>query len=122
MKQIAFMLIVLIGMMMWGGMPAKTFNPIRVSTPEELFLLVTTAELEQNEHSSNEYSRLKLLFSENFLQDLRGYEPKLKSFIIRTGETEQNERFLAVKAKVLQILPEAKINQMTAAQMKQLKN
>lgn len=121
MKQIAFLLLVLIGAM-WAFMPAKAVQMNRISAPNELYLLVTTAELEKNDHSSTEYSRLKLLFSENFLQDLRGYEPKLKSFIIRTGETEQNERFLAVKAKVLQILPEAKINQMTAEQMKQLKN
>jgi hypothetical protein len=89
---------------------------------EEFLLLITTPELEAGGHTSAAYREVKRTLATQFANLLVTYLPDSKSFLLRTNETSNSEKLNAMKAKVLEVLPKGKINQMTFQQMQQLKN
>jgi hypothetical protein len=103
-------------------------NPIRtiaqtaqqVNSTENVVFLVSTPDMKPSGPVKGDYDRVKLALAQEFNAGLRGFSMEKLAFYLYTFTTDP-AKVAEIKKRILKVVPDAKLTQVTESQIQNLK-
>jgi hypothetical protein len=105
-----------------------TPNPFRtiaqtaqqVNTSDNVVFLVSTPNMKPSSAEKGDYDRVKLALAQEFNAGLRGFSTEKLAFYLYTFTTDA-AKVAEIKKRILKVVPDAKLTQLTESQIQNLK-